>query len=455
MRIDNHIVSYFLSGYKFNNEYEKQKSQSLLFIAVTMTFFFLVIGLMQQGAKMGNLILLGNSVGIAGTLLTLFLIKKNRIVWAGDALVVICLIVIGIADLYDDWISPDQQTQYKLYVSLVALVGTYILCLSFIRNREKIFLYSFFGAVIMSIHAVIVYYHPLHTPEIRDALWGHYIVALVGIFLAGIIFNFIVGSLDRLLEQNAKITHQIQIQNEDLERTIASRTKALKVSNENLQEFAYVVSHDLKEPLRTISGFVTIIERRMRKKEQLDPELLEYILLVVNGTRQMDVLIQDLLTYSRLNIASHKFDWVDLNLVIKDVKDNLAASLRETEAKLEIKKFSTIKSERSLVFQLFQNLISNAIKYRKLDVTPEVEVGSFEKNGQTVYYINDNGLGIPQEYFDTVFLAFKRLHNKSDYEGSGVGLAICKKIVEIHNGKIWIESEVGKGTTFLFTLPQP
>lgn len=455
MRIDNHIVSYFLSGYKFNNEYEKQKSQSLLFIAVTMTFFFLVIGLMQQGAKMGNLILLGNSVGIAGTLLTLFLIKKNRIVWAGDALVVTCLIVIGIADLYDDWISPDQQTQYKLYVSLVALVGTYILCLSFIRNREKIFLYSFFGAVIMSIHAVIVYYHPLHTPEIRDALWGHYIVALVGIFLAGIIFNFIVGSLDRLLEQNAKITHQIQIQNEDLERTIASRTKALKVSNENLQEFAYVVSHDLKEPLRTISGFVTIIERRMRKKEQLDPELLEYILLVVNGTRQMDVLIQDLLTYSRLNIASHKFDWVDLNLVIKDVKDNLAASLRETEAKLEIKKFSTIKSERSLVFQLFQNLISNAIKYRKLDVTPEVEVGSFEKNGQTVYYINDNGLGIPQEYFDTVFLAFKRLHNKSDYEGSGVGLAICKKIVEIHNGKIWIESEVGKGTTFLFTLPQP
>lgn len=455
MRIDNHIVSYFLSGYKFNNEYEKQKSQSLLFIAVTMTFFFLVIGLMQQGAKMGNLILLGNSVGIAGTLLTLFLIKKNRIVWAGDALVVTCLIVIGIADLYDDWISPDQQTQYKLYVSLVALVGTYILCLSFIRNREKIFLYSFFGAVIMSIHAVIVYYHPLHTPEIRDALWGHYIVALVGIFLAGIIFNFIVGSLDRLLEQNAKITHQIQIQNEDLERTIASRTKALKVSNENLQEFAYVVSHDLKEPLRTISGFVTIIERRMRKKEQLDPELLEYILLVVNGTRQMDVLIQDLLTYSRLNIASHKFDWVDLNLVIKDVKDNLAASLRETEAKLEIKKFSTIKSERSLVFQLFQNLISNAIKYRRLDVTPEVEVGSFEKNGQTVYYINDNGLGIPQEYFDTVFLAFKRLHNKSDYEGSGVGLAICKKIVEIHNGKIWIESEVGKGTTFLFTLPQP
>jgi|APTNR8051073442_1049403.scaffolds.fasta_scaffold18508_2 signal transduction histidine kinase len=455
MKIDNRITSYFLSGYNFNNDYEKQKSQSLLFIAVTMMVFFFVIGLMQQSANMGNLILLGNIVGIAGTFLTLFLIKQGKIVWAGDALVVTCLVVIGVADLYEDWVSRNQQTQYKLYVSLVALVGTYILCLSFIRDREKIFLYSFFGAVIMSIHAVIVYYHPLHTPEIRAALWGHYIVALVGIFLAGIIFNFIVGSLDSLLEQNAKITNQIKIQNEDLERTVAARTKALKVSNENLQEFAYVVSHDLKEPLRTISGFVTIIERRMRKKEQLDPELLEYISLVVKGTRQMDVLIQDLLTYSRLNIANHKFDLVDLNLVIRDVKDNLTASIRDTNAKLEIKKFSTIKSERSLVFQLFQNLISNAIKYRKIGITPEVEVGSFQKNNETVYYVNDNGLGIPHEYFDTVFLAFKRLHNKSDYEGTGVGLAICKKIVELHNGKIWIESEVGKGSTFLFTLPQP
>jgi len=454
MRIDNRIVSYFLSGYAFSNEYEKQKSQSLLFITLTMSFFFIIIGLMQHGANMSKVILMGNTVGVAGAMLTLWMIKQGKMDWAGDMLVTTCLIVICIADLYDDWVSTNIQTQYKLYVSLVALVGTYILCLSFIRNREKIFLYSFFGAVIVSVHAVIVYYHPGHTLEVRDEIWGHYIVALAGILLAGVIFNFIVGSLDKLLEQNAKIAREVQLQNEDLERKVASRTKALKVSNENLQEFAYVVSHDLKEPLRTISGFVTIIERRMRKKEQLDPELHEYIALVVNGTRQMDVLIQDLLTYSRLNIASHKFDWVDLNLVIRDVKDNLAASIRETGAKLEIKKFSTIKSERSLVFQLFQNLISNAIKYRRLDVIPEVEVGSFEKNGQTVYYINDNGLGIPKEYFDTVFLAFKRLHNKSDYEGTGVGLAICKKIVEIHNGKIWIESEVGKGSTFLFTLPQ-
>lgn len=452
MKIDNKLVSYFLSDYEFANEYEKQKAQSLLFITITMGLFFFVIGLMQEGAKMGNLILLGNFIGIQGALITLAFIKNGKLDWAGDILVTTCLLVIGVADLYDDWVSPNQQSQYKLYVSLVALIGTYILCLSFIRNREKIFLYSFFGGVLMSIHAVIIYYHPLHTPEIRGQIWGHYIVAMAGIFMSGIIFNFIVGAHDKLLEQNARITRQIQLQNEDLERTVAARTKALKVSNDNLQEFAYVVSHDLKEPLRTISGFVTIIERRMRKKEQLDQELLDYIGLVVNGTRQMDVLIHDLLTYSRLNITSHKFEQVDVNQVLKEVRNNLNASINDTGAMLDVQQFPVVKSERSLLFQLFQNLISNAIKYRRVGVQPLVEVGTIRRNNELVYFVRDNGLGIPKEYYDTVFLAFKRLHNKSDYEGTGVGLAICKKIVDIHGGRIWIESEPGVGSTFLFTL---
>lgn len=448
------IVKYFLSSYNFRNEFEKSKAQSLLLITITMGLFFFVIGAAQEGANMGNIILLGNFGGIIGVGITLWLIKKGKIEWAGDLLVMICFGVICIADLYDDWVSPHHQSQYKIYVSLVSLLGTYILCLSFFRDRQKFLLYAFIGAIIVTIHAAIIYYHPLHTDYTRSAVTIHYIVAIIGIVLSAVIFNFIVASSEKLLEQNIKISRQIQLQNEDLERTVTARTKALKVSNDNLQEFAYVVSHDLKEPLRTISGFVAIIERRLRKKEQLEPELLEYIQLVINGTKQMDVLIQDLLTYSRLNIIEYKFSPTELSQVLKDVLDNLSAAVSETKAVLNVAQLPVIKAERSLMFQLFQNLISNAIKYRKNDVAPLVEVGFNESNNEWKFFVKDNGLGIPKEYFNTVFQAFKRLHNKSEYEGTGVGLAICKKIVELHGGTIWIESEVNEGTTFFFTLPK-
>ncbi|MBX2901930.1 MAG: hypothetical protein KF872_00135 [Chitinophagales bacterium] len=448
------FARYFLSSYNFSNEFERSKATSLLFISVAMGIFFLVVGIAQKGADMSNIIVLGDLAGIVGVGLTLFLIKNGRIDWAGEVLISVCLSVICIADLYDDWVSPKQQAQYKIYVSLVSLLGTYLLCLSFFREKQKFFLYAFIGAIIITVHAAIIYHHPLHTEQIREAIGIHYLVGIAGIVLSATLFNLIIITSENLLEQNIKISRQIQLQNEDLERTVAARTKALKNSNDNLQEFAYVVSHDLKEPLRTISGFVAIIERRLRKKEQLDPELLEYIQLVVNGTRQMDILIQDLLLYSRLNITEHKLVLIDVNKVVKEVLENLSASITETGAIIKTTHFPSIHSERALLFQLFQNLISNAIKYRKKDVIPSVEIAFEERKAEWLFWVKDNGLGIPQEYYNTVFQAFKRLHNKSEYEGTGVGLAICKKIIDIHNGKIWIESQEGVGTTFFFSLPK-
>jgi signal transduction histidine kinase len=448
------VVKYFLGSYNFDNEFEQRKAESLLYITLALGLFFFILGIAQKGAQMGNITLLGNVAGLLGVLLTLSFIKKGQLEWAGDMLVIICFGVICIAHLYDDWVSEKQQSQYKLYVSLVSLLGTYILCLSFFRDRLKFYLYAFIGAIIITIHAAIIYYHPLHTEFIRKSITIHYSIAIAGIVLSIVIFNFIIASTEQLLEQNIKISKQLQLQNEDLERTIAARTKSLQASNQNLQEFAYVVSHDLKEPLRTISGFVSIIERRLKKKEQLEPELLEYIQLVINGTKQMDVLIQDLLAYSRLNITEHRFTKIDLNIVLKEVMENLSAAVSETKAIIEIAHLPEVYSDRSLMFQLFQNLLSNAIKYRRPNVPPEVKVGFEEGDSEWKFAVKDNGLGIPKEYYYTVFQAFKRLHNKSDYEGSGVGLAICKKIIELHNSKIWIESAVNEGTTFFFTLPK-
>jgi len=268
------------------------------------------------------------------------------------------------------------------------------------------------------------------------------------------IFDFLLAGTENLIIQNIKISNQLRVQNEDLERTVYVRTNALEASNKSLQEFAYIVSHDLKEPLRTISGFVSLIKKRLQKKEQEETELIEYIDLVINSTRQMDTLIQDLLVYSKLNVSEYKLKIINPNIILRDVLDSLSASISETGATIETTEFTKINSDQLLLFQLFQNLISNAIKYRRNGVNPMIKIGFEDNKDHWLFSIKDNGLGISPEYFATIFQAFKRLHTKSEFEGSGIGLTICQKIVNIHNGKIWVESQVGIGTTFFFTLPK-
>ncbi len=446
------VNNFFLREHKFENEFHEGKIKSQLYITLTMAVFFLLIALLQQTADMGNIILMANIAGIIGAFVCLYLIKIDKVEVAAEVLVWTCLIVICIADLLDDWLSEVPQQQYKIYVSLVALLGTYVLCISFFRSRSRIFFYSFMGGLILTAHSSIVYLHPLASEVVKASIYQHYIVALVGIVLSGVVFHFIIGSSEDLIKQNIRISNNIKIQNEYLELIVEERTKALKKSNENLKEFAHVVSHDLKEPLRTISGFLTLIDRKLKKMEQSDAQLTEYIGFATNGTRQMDFLIQDMLAYAKLNDVERDFRQINLNGIVKEVKEFLQMAVKEKEAILEIGALPVVLSTRSLMMQLFQNLISNGLKYCKPDVVPHVKVGVKYERGQQIFFIQDNGIGISDKYYDTIFQAFKRLHNKATYEGSGVGLAICKKIVELHNGRIWLESKEGEGTTFYFTL---
>lgn len=224
-------------------------------------------------------------------------------------------------------------------------------------------------------------------------------------------------------------------------------------SNLELEQFAYVVSHDLKEPLRTIVGFAQLLERRYAAK--LDDTAKEYINFVIEGTRNMETLVSDVLRYSRVSAKEITFEPLPCFIIQKNIENRLQQQIRESKATLiwqEVK--GMVYGSPTKIFQLFQNIISNAIKFRKKGTPPNVTIQAIDKEEFIQFIITDNGIGIEKEYLNKIFLPFKRLHNRQEYKGSGVGLAICKKVVEQHGGVLTVSSIVDTGTTFYFTLPK-
>ncbi len=225
----------------------------------------------------------------------------------------------------------------------------------------------------------------------------------------------------------------------------------LERSNKELEQFAYIASHDLQEPLRMVTGFLQLLEKRYSSK--LGDDAREFIGFAVDGAARMKNLINDLLKYSRVGTRAKPFEPTELNEILKLVEQNLHASITETEAHIHYGELPKLDADNLQMIQLFQNLIGNAIKFRS-EKTPEIHIGAKDENEFWLISVADNGIGIQREHWDRVFTIFQRLHNKDEYSGTGIGLAICKKIVERHRGKIWINSSPGDGTTFFFLLPK-
>jgi PAS domain S-box-containing protein len=234
------------------------------------------------------------------------------------------------------------------------------------------------------------------------------------------------------------------------EESLARYADDLRRSNLELQQFAYVASHDLQEPLRMVTSYLQLLEQRYH--DQLDDDAREFIGYAVDGAARMKALIQDLLIYSRVERAAKVFAPVDANAVLKDVLENLSVMIEENKATITADSLPTITGDERQITQLFQNLISNAIKFHG-DRQPEIHMGVERKNNEWVFCVRDNGIGIEAQYLDRIFIIFQRLHNRGKYPGTGIGLAICKKVVERHGGRIWVESCPGEGTTFYFTIP--
>jgi PAS domain S-box-containing protein len=234
-----------------------------------------------------------------------------------------------------------------------------------------------------------------------------------------------------------------------LERTVEQTLQELRRSNEELTQFAYVASHDLQEPLRMVSNYTQLLARRY--KDRLDHEAEEFIDFAVEGARRMQLLINDLLEYSRVSTKGRDPVPVNTELTLNQVLTNLQMAIQECGARIERTPLPIVMADEAQVAQLLQNLIANALKFHG-ERAPIVAVGAERAGERWLFWVKDNGIGIDRQYFERIFVLFQRLHTRDRYEGTGMGLAICKRIVERHGGDIWVESAPGEGTTFFFTL---
>jgi len=251
-----------------------------------------------------------------------------------------------------------------------------------------------------------------------------------------------------LQEQNLLLQQEIS-NRQCAESALLKSNQELARSNAELEQFAYVASHDLQAPLATIASYAQLLEKRY--KDQLDSQASKFIGNIVHGCTRMQTLIDDLLEYSRVGRSQKPFQIIDCNHVIQQVIANLQGAIRNNQAVVTYTELPAVMGDISQLVQLFQNLVSNAIKYRQ-DESPTVYINAYKQENNWLFSVSDNGIGIASQHQERIFQIFQRLHTQKEYSGTGIGLAICQKIVERHGGSIWVDSKPGQGSTFHFTL---
>jgi len=252
------------------------------------------------------------------------------------------------------------------------------------------------------------------------------------------------------LEQTEKALREEIAERARAEDELQQAMTELERSNEELERFAYVASHDLQEPLRLVSSYVQLLARRYQG--QLDADADDFIAYAVDAASRMRTLINDLLAYSRVGTQGRELEPTDCGAVLDQALAVLQLTIEESGATLTHDPLPMVMADGVQLVQLLQNLIGNAIKFRG-EEAPRIHIGVEGRDGEWLFSVRDNGIGIDPQYHDRIFQVFQRLHGRGEYSGTGIGLAICKKIVQHHGKRIWVESEPGEGSTFCFTLP--
>jgi len=381
----------------------------------------------------------------------------------------------------------DEKFEYKIYSVLfgifVAGVGIALLCEIGLRsNFSRIGWCYLFPLLIFfvvrtreGIIWVSVFYGVLAFLILRFDLQKITLFQLQELRYRFLISFFVACTLSLLLEhgfrhaQQRLLNHQRNLKESEIryrqayeqlnaemqerkqvEEALREKTEELSRSNRDLEQFAYVASHDLQEPLRMVTSYVQLLARRYKGK--LDSDADEFIGFAQDGATRMWSLINDLLTYSRVGMRDNQLEPTDCEKVLSLSLNNLEVAIQENRALVTHDALPTVMADRPQWIQLFQNLIENAIKFRGKE-PPRVHVSASRNGNGWIFSVRDNGIGIAPEYSKRIFTIFQRLHGREEYPGTGIGLALCQKIVERHGGHIWVESQVGEGATFYFTLP--
>ncbi|OGS36048.1 MAG: hypothetical protein A2293_05940 [Elusimicrobia bacterium RIFOXYB2_FULL_49_7] len=385
------------------------------------------------------------SVLLFGSFIARFLLKDNTFSKAYHWVTSCCLLAL---------ICPVVILSFFMNLSSSYVIGYYmavVLSFFFLLPTKKLLNINTFIIAVALTGIILTFRDTVDKDHIRIIIHFYSMLAIS----YGLVRSF---NSARLNEYNITIAikkelERVEKAENNLMKEIAEKNRIeikLKQSNTELEQFAYVASHDLREPLRMVASYLQLLEKRY--KDKLDSDANEFIAFAVDGATRMQNLITDLLTYSRIGAGHMPFTAIQCETVLNKAMKNLEIAIQDKQAKIISDSLPTIMANEGQLIQLFQNLIGNALKFCK-DKTPEIHILVKRDETNYIFGIQDNGIGIASAHQERVFQIFQRLHTREEYEGTGIGLAVCKKIVEKHGGRIWIDSTVGRGTTFWFTLP--
>lgn len=332
---------------------------------------------------------------------------------------------------------------------MIFLYATCILCLLLFHEKHA-FLWSHINLVICIIVSVLMLLDVQVIPEnepLSIGMWFTISSKLVFLsYLASALIPILFKGIQSYIAKQLELQEELYQQKESLKNTLTT----LKEKNNDLEKFAYVASHDLQEPLRMVTGFMSQLKKKY--SHALDEKAQQYIFYAIDGAKRMRSIILDLLEYSRVGKDGLSMEKIHLNTVLNDVLLNMKQETQRKNANILVKKMPDILVYTTFFTQIFQNLISNSLKYNRIEIPPDISIGCLDDGDHWTFSVEDNGIGIEEEYYDKIFVVFQRLHNRNEYSGTGTGLAIVKKIVEQLGGKVWVKSVIDKGSVFYFTL---